>query len=178
MDYVSETMQRQTMLWRGLFGTERGGEEAKRERERRGGSVSREREEVRRENVRERMTLRRERRVAQSQGAGESEREGERAEAAMTAEGERAERWEENALRRGDIGAAEPSGVRQDGSGERTMSTPAWRRGDGGDAAGESVTLLRQRTSARHAADTAQARELSRQFERDARRYDGGFIFY
>ncbi len=160
MDYVKETLQRQSGLWLALFG----------------GSEDIETTESRQEQV-----LREKRQAEQTVFPAYNSREqvGETGMANRAAEhdGTRAEeellvRGRETLLREQAFQrpAEEESGVsRTERRVQRAEAVSAET------ARWEAEAALRE---GRHDLETADARAISRRFERDARRYDGGFVFY
>lgn len=167
MNYVEQVMQRQSAAWLALFG---GGSESAEE-------AAEATEPIRRES-RETTDYRRTANglaedtsadAAESVEIGESER---RPSGRTRAEEELLIRGREKLLR--ELAFAristqeneESGGARKAGKSESLAAESAhW----------EAEAALRE---GRSDLETADARAISRRFERDARRYDGGFIFY
>lgn len=163
MDYVKETLRRQSAAWLALFG---GNETASPEAAEEGGEPSALRQaETEARAVETAARSEAAARVLQDAAAEEPVRE------RLTGEGERLTGEEEWLTRRS------------------SRAAPTWESGSGGSAAQvtgmespgaesaqwEAEAALRE---GRGALETADARAISRRFERDARRYDGGFQFY
>lgn len=155
MNYVEQAMQRQSAAWLALFG---GGSEPAEE--------TAEEPLRRKETERARMA---ETTAAENAEAGETE---DRPSGRTQAERELLIRGRETLLRELTFARAaaqeseEGGGARRAGGSESLAAEGAhW----------EAEAALRE---GRSDLETADARAISRRFERDARRYDGGFIFY
>lgn len=154
MNYVEQVMQRQSAAWLALFG---GGSEPAEE--------TAEEPLRRKEAERARAAETTEERAA----AGETE---DRPAGRTQAEQELLIRGREKLLRervfaRTAAQESEESGGARSGGRSESLATEG--------AHWETEAALRE---GRSDLETADARAISRRFERDARRYDGGFIFY
>ncbi len=165
MDYVKETLQRQNGLWLALFG---GGREEREAAEPQQERLLRERSAADPAARRSEDTYAGEERGAPLRETAESlrERAETRSERELLLRG-RETVLRELAFRHGK--AAEAGADQAQGRGQRA-ETP-----DAETARWEAEAALRE---GRNDLETADARAISRRFERDARRYDGGFVFY
>lgn len=154
MNYVEQVMQRQSAAWLALFGGER--EPA---------------EETAAEPLRrkERDRARAAEAAAESEETGETE---ERLPGRMQAEQELLIRGREKLLRELTFARTAARESEESGGAQKTGRTESLAA-EG--AHWETEAALRE---GRSDLETADARAISRRFERDARRYDGGFIFY
>lgn len=154
MDFVNETMRRQGAAWLALFGGETETAEASETTEA------------------AQPPRRREREAQRSEATGGEESAAEvtspqQREQTETAQQESQRREGERLLRALRASKAE---------GEPTESGGSARESLAAESLGWEAEAARR--EGRSALETADARAISRRFERDARRYDGGFRFY
>ncbi len=170
MNYVKETLQRQSGLWLAFFGGSEEIDAAEPER----------RKMARQERIDEGELLRRELRMRQEadgeapadataeEPAGEFRREN----SETGAQQELLLRGREKILR--ELAFQRTAEEEERGNGRERKAAQA-EQADPETARWEAEAALRE---GRNDLETADARAISRRFERDARRYDGGFIFY
>lgn len=154
MNYIEQVMQRQNAAWLALFG---GGSESAEET----AAEPLHRKETERDRAAE-MT-------AENAEAGETEErpaDRTRAEQELLIRGREQLLRELSFVRTAAQESEESGGMQKAGRSESLAAESAhW----------ETEAALRE---GRSNLETADARAISRRFERDARRYDGGFIFY